>query len=73
MSTYSVGQSDRDREHITAWKVFAVFAGFLIPFVIAIGAWLAVSAHNASDQARNAAAAAKAAKPAPTAAPSVGT
>jgi len=68
-----VGQSDRDREHITAWKVFAVFAGFLIPFVIAIGAWLAVSAHNASDQARNAAAAAKAAKPAPTAAPSVGT
>ena len=38
MSTYSVGQSDREREHITAWKVFAVFAGFLIPFVIAIGA-----------------------------------
>src|SRR5262252_4984621 len=73
MSTYSVGQSDRDREHITAWKVFAVFAGFLIPFVIAIGAWLAVSAHNASDQARNAAAAAKAATPAPAAAPGVGT
>ena len=59
MSTYSVGHSDRER--VTGWKVFAVFAGFLIPFVIAIGAWLAVSAHNASNQARSAAASAKAA------------
>ncbi|HEX6953040.1 MAG TPA: multicopper oxidase domain-containing protein [Gaiellaceae bacterium] len=59
MSTYSVGQ--HDREHVVGWKVFAVFAGFLIPFVIAIGAWLAVSAHNASDQAKSAAASAKAA------------
>lgn len=59
MSTYSLGHSDRER--VTGWKVFAVFAGFLIPFVIAIGAWLAVSAHNASNQARSAAASAKAA------------
>jgi nitrite reductase (NO-forming) len=70
MSTYSVGHSDPGRG--VGWKVFAVFAGFLIPFVIVIGAWLAISAHNASDQARSAAAAAKAATPA-TAAPSVGT
>ena len=69
MSTYSVGQSDRERG--TGWKVFAVFAGFLIPFVIAIGAWLAVSAHNASDRASQAAASAKAATPA-VAAPTVG-
>lgn len=40
--------------------MFAVFAGFLIPFVIAIGAWLAVSAHNASHQAQQAAASARA-------------
>jgi nitrite reductase (NO-forming) len=70
MSTYSVGHSDPGRG--VGWKVFAVFAGFLIPFVIVIGAWLAISAHNASDQARSAAASAKAATPA-TAAPSVGT
>jgi len=70
MSTYSVGHSDPQRG--VGWKVFAVFAGFLIPFVIVIGAWLAISAHNASDQARQAAAAAKTATPA-TAAPSVGT
>ena len=31
----------------SGWKVFAVFAGFLIPFVIAIGPWLAISAHDA--------------------------
>ena len=70
MSTYSVGHADRERG--VGWKVFAVFAGFLIPFVIAIGAWLAVSAHNASDQARQAAASAKAAGPT-TAAPAEGT
>jgi len=69
MSTYSVGHSDPERG--VGWKVFAVFAGFLIPFVIVIGAWLAISAHNASDQARHAAASAKAATPA-AAAPSVG-
>jgi nitrite reductase (NO-forming) len=59
MSTYSAGHSDPETG--IGWKVFAVFAGFLIPFVIAIGAWLAVSAHNASNQASQAAASAKAA------------
>ena len=32
MSTYSVGQPQPERG--LGWKVFAVFAGFLIPFVI---------------------------------------
>jgi nitrite reductase (NO-forming) len=59
MSAYSVGHPEAERA--IGWKVFAVFAGFLIPFVMAIGAWLAVSAHNARDQARQAAASAKAA------------
>ena len=60
MSTYSVGHSHPEGGG-NGWKVFAVFAGFVIPFVIVIGAWLAVSAHNASNQAQQAAASAKAA------------
>jgi nitrite reductase (NO-forming) len=60
MSTYSVGHSQPEGGG-NGWKVFAVFAGFLIPFVIVIGAWLAVSAHNASNQAQQAAASAQAA------------
>ena len=59
MTTYSVGHSESETG--IGWKVFAVFAGFLIPFVIAIGAWLAISAHNASNDAHQAAASAKAA------------
>ena len=43
MSTYSAGHYEPETG--IGWKVFAVFGGFLIPFVIAIGAWLAVSAH----------------------------
>jgi nitrite reductase (NO-forming) len=58
MSTYSAGQHESAG---FGWKVFAVFAGFLIPFVIGIGAWLAISAHNASTSAAKAAAAAPAA------------
>jgi nitrite reductase (NO-forming) len=58
MSTYSVGRPESDSG--IGWKAFAIFAGFLIPFVIAIGAWLAVSAHNASTSASHAAAAARA-------------
>jgi nitrite reductase (NO-forming) len=61
MSTYSVGRREPEPETGIGWKVFAVFAGFLIPFVIAIGAWLAISAHNASTDASQAAASAKAA------------
>jgi hypothetical protein len=60
MSTYSIGHSQSEGGG-NGWKVFAVFAGFVIPFVIVIGAWLAVSAHNASNQAQQAAASAKAA------------
>jgi nitrite reductase (NO-forming) len=59
MSAYPVSHTERGSG--IGWRVFAVFAGFLIPFVIAIGAWLAVSAHNASDRAGQAAASAKAA------------
>jgi len=59
MSTYSVGKPQPERG--LGWKVFAVFAGFLIPFVIVIGAWLAISAHNASNQATQAAASTEAA------------
>jgi nitrite reductase (NO-forming) len=69
MSSYPVGHSEYSG---LGWRVFAVFAGFLIPFVIAIGAWLAVSAHNASDQAQQAAASAKAASSSSVASPSVG-
>jgi nitrite reductase (NO-forming) len=59
MSTYSVGR--RESGAGVGWKVFAVFAGFLSPFVIVIGAWLAISAHNASTDASHAAASVKAA------------
>jgi len=59
MSTYSVGKPQPERG--LGWRVFAVFAGFLIPFVIVIGASLAISAHNASNQATQAAASAEAA------------
>jgi nitrite reductase (NO-forming) len=58
MSTYSVGHSESERG--IGWRVFAVFAGFLIPFVMAIGLWLAISAHDASTDAQRAAASAKA-------------
>ncbi|HZC74434.1 MAG TPA: hypothetical protein VE220_00545, partial [Gaiellaceae bacterium] len=61
MSTYSASHSESETG--IGWKVFAVVAGFLIPFVIAIGAWLAVSAHDASNDAQRAAASAKAAGP----------
>jgi nitrite reductase (NO-forming) len=63
MSTYSAGHYESSG---IGWKVFAVFAGFLIPFVMSIGLWLAVSAHDASSDARSAAASAKAASATPT-------
>jgi nitrite reductase (NO-forming) len=71
MSTYSVGQSDPGRG--IGWRVFAIFAGFLLPFVMVVGAWLAYSAHSASNDAQSAAASAKAASTsAPATAASVG-
>lgn len=54
MSTYSVDH--RQREGGMGWKVLAVFAGFLVPIVMIIGLWLAISAHNASNSAAKAAA-----------------
>ena len=66
MSTYSVDHRHDDGG--MGWKVFAVVAGFLIPFVMVIGLWLAISAHNASNSAAKAAAAA----PTTPATPAVG-
>jgi nitrite reductase (NO-forming) len=59
MSTYSVGHTDPGRG--MGWRVLAAFAGFLVPFVMVVGLWLGISAHNASNDARHAAASAKAA------------
>jgi nitrite reductase (NO-forming) len=68
MSTYS-GHYEPDRAF--GWKIFAVVAGFLIPFVMVIGLWLAISAHNAQNSARSAAASAKSATTADTQASSM--
>jgi nitrite reductase (NO-forming) len=68
MSTYPASHQESAG---VGWKVFAVFAGFLIPFVLVIGAWLAISAHDASNSAAKAAAAAASA-PAATTTPAVG-
>ena len=57
MSTYPIGRHESERG--IGWRVFAIFAGFLIPFVMVVGLWLAVSAHNASNDARHAADSAK--------------
>jgi nitrite reductase (NO-forming) len=69
MSTYSVDHSDPGRG--MGWKVLVAFLGFLTPFVMVVGLWLAISAHNASNDASKAAASAKAAdaNPSPSAAP----
>jgi nitrite reductase (NO-forming) len=67
MSTYSAGHHESDG---FGWKVFAVVAGFLLPFVIVVGAWLAVSAYQSKQAAQAAAARAATAQPAAT--PTVG-
>ena len=56
MSTYS-GYGNEET-HI-GLKLFAVFAGVLMPVVMGIGLWLAISASNARDDAQKAAATAK--------------
>ena len=56
MSTYTMG--DGERETGLWLKVFAIFAGVTIPAVLLIGLWMAVSAFQARDDARNAAASA---------------
>jgi nitrite reductase (NO-forming) len=53
MSTYSVEPHESD-SHVLL-KLFALFAGITIPIVLFIGLWLAVSAQNARDDARQAA------------------
>src|SRR5215471_11443836 len=65
MSTYSVGHSETGRG--MGWRVLAAFLGFLTPFVMVVGLWLAISAHNASNDAHQAAASAKAAHTTPSA------
>jgi nitrite reductase (NO-forming) len=71
MSTYSVGHSDPGRG--MGWKVLAAFLGFLTPFVMVVGLWLAISAHNASNDAHQAAASAKAADTNPSMSATPGT
>jgi nitrite reductase (NO-forming) len=54
MSTYPVGTHEPER--YVGLKLFALFAGVTIPVVMLVGLWLAVSAHQARDDARSAAA-----------------
>ncbi len=57
MSAYTMGEGERETG---LWlKVFAIFAGVTIPAVLLIGLWLAVSAFQARDDARAAAASAQ--------------
>ena len=53
MTTYPVPRPETDRSVLL--KLFALFAGVTIPVVMLIGLWLAVSAQNARDDARQAA------------------
>ena len=59
MSAYTVG-SGGERESGVGLKLFALFAGVTIPVILLIGLWMTVSAFQARDDAR--AAAAKATK-----------
>jgi nitrite reductase (NO-forming) len=57
MSTYQAPVGYRSKGETTGLgvKVFAVVAGFLIPFVMIVGLWLAISAHQARNDAQAAA------------------
>ena len=57
MSTYSVGGNEKGEAGLVV-KLFALFAGVTIPAVMLIGLWLAISAFQARDSARQAAASA---------------
>jgi nitrite reductase (NO-forming) len=61
MSTYTVDRQDPDRS--LGLKLFALFAGITIPVVMLIGLWLAISADQARNDARQAAAKVHAATP----------
>src|SRR5204862_2481989 len=54
MSSYSAGAHESDNSVLL--KLFALFAGITVPVVMIIGLFLAISAHNARDDARHAAA-----------------
>ena len=54
MSTYPAPTS-YEPERYVGLKLFALFAAVLIPAVMLIGLWLAISASNARDDARKAA------------------
>ena len=63
MTTYPVPRPETDRSVLL--KLFALFAGVTIPVVMLIGLWLAVSAQNARDDARQAATTARTASSTP--------
>jgi nitrite reductase (NO-forming) len=52
MSTYQAPLGYGDESTSLALKLFALFAAVLIPVVMLVGLWLAVSAHQARDDAR---------------------
>ena len=66
MSSITAGTINPRREPDSGLfvKVFAVFAGIAIPGVMAIGLWLAISAHRASERAERAVVAARQTAPA---------
>src|SRR5215468_948947 len=53
MSTYSAGAGGESDSSVLL-KLFALFAGITVPVVMIIGLFLAISAHNARDDARKA-------------------
>ncbi len=57
MSAYTLG--DKDKEGGVALKLFALFAGVTIPAILLIGLWMTISAFQARDDARHAAASAQ--------------
>jgi nitrite reductase (NO-forming) len=56
MSSYPASPRLGESDSSVALKMFALFAAILIPVVMAIGLWLAISASNARNDARQAAA-----------------
>ncbi len=56
MSSYTLGGAEPERG--VGVKVFAVFAGVVIPAILLIGLWMTISAFQARDDARHAAASA---------------
>jgi nitrite reductase (NO-forming) len=57
MGTYTL--QDKPRESSAGLKLFALFAGVTIPAILLIGLWMTISAFQARDDARHAAASAQ--------------